>query len=158
MLKLLSSGLAIVAGMVCSSAPISPFQTQRTPSSDYRNDPRLHAIQSFFAKTDCPVKEFSHVFLEAADAYALDWRLLPSICFVESTGGKAARHNNYFGWDSGRAKFPSPSAAIHTVGYQLAHNICYRRKNLDQVLEIYNPVGNYPERVKAIMRQIAPRE
>jgi len=158
MLKVLSGGLAIVAGVVCSQAPVSSLQTHQAPVCDYRNDPRMHAIRNFFEKMDCPAKAFSHVFVEAADDYALDWRLLPSIAFVESTGGKAARHNNFFGWDSGRASFPSPAAAIHTVGYQLAHAECYKRKNLDALLATYNPVAEYPRKVKAIMVQIAPRQ
>jgi hypothetical protein len=158
MRKLLSSGLAIVAGVVCSPAPVSPFQTHKAPTSDFRQDPRLAAIRSFFEKTDCPAKEYSQVFVEAADDYALDWRLLPSISFVESTGGKMARNNNIFGWDSGRADFTTPAAGIHTVGYQLAHAAVYRHKDLDTLLATYNPVADYPRRVKAIMRRISAHE
>ena len=76
---------------------------------------------------------------EAADHNALDWRLLPSLSYVESTGGKSARHNNLFGWDSGRAHFPSPIAGIHTVGYYLSHSDLYKDKALDKLLATYNP-------------------
>jgi len=69
----------------------------------------------FFEKTGCPAREYSQAFLDAADDYQLDWRLLPSISFVESTGGKAAPHNNIFGWDNGRSSFSSPTAAIWGV-------------------------------------------
>src|SRR5690242_15621001 len=100
MRKLLSSGL-MAAGIVCLPSSISLKQTQRTQSPDYREDPRLTTLQKFFGKGNCPAKKYSGVFLEAADTYDLDWRLLPSISFVESTGGKAARNNNFFGWDSG---------------------------------------------------------
>src|SRR2546422_10286610 len=115
MRRLLCSGLLAVTGMVHNPNPnpnLSPHlnlnPTPVPPSlqvADYRNDPRLHALLRFFAKAGCPAKAYSHVFLEAADAYALDWRLLPSISFVESTGGKSARNNNLFGWDSGNARF-----------------------------------------------------
>ena len=158
MRKLLSSGLVIVAGVVCSPAPVSPFQTHSAPTSDFRNDPRLTAIRSFFERTDCPAKNYAHIFLEAADDYNLDWRLLPSLSFVESTGGKAAHNNNLFGWDSGRASFSTPTAGIYAVGYQLAHAGTYRHKNLDTLLAAYNPVDDYPRKVKAIMRQIAPHQ
>jgi hypothetical protein len=96
------------------------------------------------------------MFLEAADRNSLDWRLLPSISWVESTGGKAAPHNNMFGWDSGRAHFASPVAGIDEVSYKLAHSAPYRAKDLDTVLAIYNPNADYAKRVKSVMRRIAP--
>ena len=86
----------------------------------------------------------------------LDWRLLPSLSYIESTGGKAARNNNFFGWDSGRAEFATPSAAIHEVGYRLAHSVLYRDKDLDALLSTYNPLPEYAQKVKSVMRQIAP--
>jgi hypothetical protein len=90
-----------------------------------------------------------------ADEYALDWRLLPSLSFVESTGGKASPYNNLFGWDSGRAHFSSPEAAIRYVGSQLAQSVLYRSKSLDEILATYNPYRDYPRKVKSVMRQIA---
>ncbi len=96
------------------------------------------------------------MFLEAADAYSLDWRLLPSLSFVETTGGKNAHNNNMFGWDSGRAKFTSPAAGIHAVGYRLANSDAYRGKGLDRLLATYNPNPDYVRAVKSVMRSIAP--
>src|SRR5437773_237230 len=146
MRRLLYSGLLAVTGMVHNPNPIpnsipvpNPVPVQ-APSqiAGYQNDPRLRALRRFFAKAGCPAKAYSHVFLEAADAYALDWRLLPSISFVESTGGKSARNNNLFGWDSGNAQFASPSEGIHKVGYILANSRRYKDKALDELLAIYN--------------------
>ena len=154
MRRLLYSGLVAVAGMVYNPPPVSP----KPHVVDYRNDPRLHALRSFFAKAGCPAQAYSHVFLEAADNYNLDWRLLPSISFVESTGGKRARNNNLFGWDSGNARFSSPSAGIHKVGYALANSRRYKDKELDELLAIYNPNTEYAPKVKSVMRRIAPAE
>jgi hypothetical protein len=95
-------------------------------------------------------------FLEAADAYNLDWRLLPSISFVESAGGKATPNNNMFGWDQGRAHFPSLTAGIYEVGYRLAYSETYKNKDLDALLTIYNPVGPYAQTVKSVMHRISP--
>jgi len=83
---------------------------------------------------------------------------LPSLSFVESTGGKSARHNNLFGWDSGKAHFPSPVAGIHAVGYRLAYSDLYKDKKLDKLLATYNPNVEYGRKVKSIMRRIAPSE
>jgi hypothetical protein len=101
---------------------------------------------------------YSQVFLEAADDYALDWRLLPSISYMETTGGKAARNNNLFGWDSGRTRFPSPAMGIHAVAYYLAHSILYKDKDLDGLLATYNTNSAYSRKVKSVMRRIAPSE
>jgi hypothetical protein len=162
MLRFFSHGLVMVAGMV--SLPLSmttgqgDAHTQRVPAPDYRQDPRLHSLRQFFLKFRCPALEYAQVFLEAADDYHLDWRLLPSLSWVESTGGKAARNNNLFGWNSGKAYFPSPAAGIHTVGFRLAYSSQYKDKGLDDLLRTYNPNEEYVTRVKSVMRRIAPSE
>jgi hypothetical protein len=122
---------------------------------EYRNDPRLAPLRQFFTRTECPAAEYAVDFLIVADEFALDWRLLPSLSFIESTGGKAGANNNLFGWDSGRAHFPSPSDAIHSVGHHLAQDVAYRSKSLDQILAAYNPNRDYGAKVKSVMRRIA---
>jgi len=158
MRKLLSGGLAVFAGMVSVPAPTSPHQVLRVAIPDYRHDPRLETLRKFFQKAECPALKYSRDFLEAADTYDLDWRLLPSISFIESTGGKSAKNNNLFGWDSGRAQFASPTAGIHKVGYQLAHSDLYRDKDTDAILATYNPRVEYRAKVKYVMRRIAASE
>jgi len=157
MRKLLSSGLVVFAGVMSAPESVSIAQTFAVGLADYRHDPRLASLQNFFGRRcDCPAAQLSHVFLEAADGYNLDWRLLPSISFVESTGGKRARNNNLFGWDNGRAEFPSMTASIHAVGYRLANSERYKDKNIDELLATYNPHLDYVQKVKSIMRRIAP--
>ena len=73
-------------------------------------------LKAFFGKLDCPAKDYSGDFIAVAERYDLDWRLLPSISYLESTGGKAAKNNNLFGWNSGRTGFASAAAGIHEVG------------------------------------------
>jgi hypothetical protein len=158
MIRILASGMVMFAGMVSSPLGISPTQTPTQPSSDYRNDPRFSTLYKFFHKLECPAEKYAAVFLEAADNYALDWRLLPSLSFVETTGGKSARNNNFFGWDSGRAQFPSPAAAIHAVGYRLKYSSLYINKKLDKLLAVYNPNAEYGQKVKSVMRRISPTE
>lgn len=159
MRKLFSSSLMMFAGIVSMPpGPAGTTQAQKVPAPDYRQDPRFHSLRKFFEKFNCPAWEYAHVFLEAADDYNLDWRLLPSLSYVESTGGKAAPNNNLFGWNSGKAQFSSPQAGIHTVGYRLAHTRPYKDKGLDDLLMTYNPRAEYVAKVKSIMRRIAPTE
>jgi len=158
MFKLFSSGLAVFAGMVSLPLAVAPQHQTAPPAADYREDHRSGALKSFFEKQDCPAQYYAEEFLDAADRYDLDWRLLPSLAYVESTGGKAAHNNNLFGWDSGRAQFSSPIAGIHEVGYRLTHSVLYKDKDLDGVLATYNPDVEYARRVKAVMQQIAAAE
>jgi len=159
---MISQGLVVFAGMVSLPVAVTlsggSAHTQRVPAPDYRQDPRFHSIRAFFEKFGCPAREYAHVFLEAADDYNLDWRLLPSLSWVESTGGKFSPNNNLFGWDSGRASFRTPAASIHMVGFRLAYSSLYRDKALDQLLMTYNPSAEYAARVKSVMRRIAPLE
>lgn len=156
MKKLLSKGVVIV-GML--SAPIALTVTELpSTAADYNNDPRLASLKRFFQAGDCPAQDFSEEFLRASDQHKLDWRLLPSISLVESGGGRDARNNNLFGWDGGRAVFPSVRAGIHDVAGRLANSKLYRDKGIDEILRQYNPSENYPGVVKSVMRRISPSE
>lgn len=157
MRSLLFKGL-IFAGVITLPVAMSTHQQMHIPMPDFRHDPRLSLLRHFFAKRDCPAQNYSTAFLEAADRNELDWRLLPSISYVESTGGKFASNNNLFGWDSGRAQFRTPTEGIQMVGYQLTHSDLYRDKDLDELLSTYNPNAEYAEKVKSVMRRIAPAE
>ena len=157
MTRLLSSGLVVFAGVV-SPTVVSYHQATRPTPPDYRKDPRFEVLRKFFQKADCPAQHYSTAFLEAADRNDLDWRLLPSLSYVESTGGKAARNNNFFGWDSGRAQFASPVESIHRVAYRLSHSDLYRDKDLDDILATYNPDAEYAHKVKSVMRRISAEE
>jgi hypothetical protein len=120
-----------------------------------QNDPRLHRLKQFFAERDCPLRDAAADFLVAADQNALDWRLLPSISIIESSGGKDYRNNNVFGWDSCHESFPSVRAGIHFVANKLAKSDRYKDKSLDRKLQTYNANPEYPVKVKAVMRALA---
>jgi hypothetical protein len=157
MRKLLSQGLVMFAGLV--SVPATIHIAGKIPvSKEARHDPRLDTLRRFFQRAACPAAELAQDFLTAADDYQLDWRLLPSISLVESEGGKTAIGNNLFGWDAGRAEFASLAAGIRAVADRLANSRLYRDKDLDGILAVYNPHEDYAERVKMVMRQIAPSE
>src|SRR5215831_7824525 len=145
------TGGVFCAGVVFLPIAMSPTQSAGTTRPDYRNDARLESLRRFFHQGACPVEAVAEVFLETADAYDLDWRLLPSLSFVETTGGKAARNNNIFGWDSGRTRFSTVAAGVHAVGYQLSHADIYRGKELDGLLATYNPDPEYARVVKFVM-------
>ena len=147
--------ILLVAGLLVAPCGISLGQYQPHPTVDLK-DPRLSRLKQFFAERGCPLSEAAVDFLIAADQNHLDWRLLPSISMIESSGGKDYRNNNVFGWDSSRGSFPSVQAGIHFVASKLAKSKLYRGKNLESKLQTYNPLPDYVARVKAVMRSLGP--
>lgn len=122
------------------------------PKTDVQGDERLRQIQQFFKRHACPVESFAHEFLAAADRYGLDWRLLPSLAFIESRGGHTGQGNNVFGW--GRVRFESVTDAIHSVARDLTQSRLYQGKTLDEKLKTFNPITGFIDHVHRIMGQI----
>lgn len=116
-----------------------------------RPDPRVLRLRSFFERYNSPAANFAVDFVSAADLYGLDWRLLPSISMVESSGAKYYANNNIFGWDSCRASFPTVREGIFHVASRLANSSIYKGKNLGAILRSYNPGPDYDDNVMRIM-------
>jgi hypothetical protein len=156
MKKILTSGL-FLAGLL--SNPIRATNPEAPDAaSQYRNDPRLESLKKFFTRGGCPVRQLAAEFLKVADQHNLDWRLLPSISIVESSGGRAGRNNNIFGWGNGKTMFRSIRAGIHEMARNLAESKLYRNEDVDGILRKYNPDASYSSVVKSVMRRISPTE
>ncbi|MCX6625852.1 MAG: hypothetical protein NTY38_33275 [Acidobacteria bacterium] len=149
---LVFAGLLAVPSLTDSQARLIPMT-----EADQKPDPRLKLLRHFFHRRECPAQQFAADFILAADANNLDWRLLPSIALVESGGGKTARRNNIFGWDSCRQGFPSVKAGIHIVARRLAESNLYKNKELTEILKTYNSErADYPGLVQSLMRTLGP--
>jgi hypothetical protein len=144
----------LAVGLLATPVSFSIQQPSKTSPKPDQNDPRLRLIWQYFADRDCPLRDSAADFLVAADQNELDWRLLPSISMIESSGGKDYRNNNVFGWDSCRESFTSVQQGIHFVASKLAKSKIYKGKNVDQKLLTYNPQPDYAPRVKAVMRAL----
>jgi hypothetical protein len=142
----------LVGGLL--GLPAMVGMSHQIPKVTLDHDPRLRRLQEFFGQRDCPLREAAADFLLAADQNDLDWRLLPSISMIESSGGKDYRKNNVFGWDSCREGFASVRDGIQFVAAQLAYSKRYKDKNLDNKLSTYNPLPDYSRKVKAVMHSL----
>jgi len=159
MKKILSNGLAVFAGVVSLPVSGAAADSAKPITAEHRSEPkdsRLAFLRAFFEQFHCPAATLSPIFLEAADMYSLDWRLLPSLSFIETAGGKTASNNNLFGWKSGRAAFSSAAEGIRAVASSLANSARYRDKDLDGILKTYNTNAGYGRKVKDVMRRIYP--
>jgi len=155
MLKSLSRGLVLAAGLLASSAIADP--DPMPVESISRKDPRWILIKQFFLEKNAPAHEFVEDFLIASDRNGLDWRLLPSIALIESGGGKQARNNNIFGWANCKVHFKTTRDGIYRVASRLRHSELYKhKKTVDQILWTYNPQEAYVRHVRAAMDRLGP--
>jgi hypothetical protein len=152
--RMISRGLVLVAGLAAVSGQADPDSFAMKPAVS--TDPRLIRIRQYFLERDCPAHQYAEDFVMAADRHDLDWRLLPSLSMIESTGGKEARNNNMFGWDNCNVRFNTNREGIYRVASRLARSRFYKGKTLDQALKTYNPGREYGKRVKLVMAQLGP--
>lgn len=151
MKRWITRGLVLLA---VSLPPAINAPAQELRSGVDADDSRLQRIRSFFRKRKCPAQKYAAEFVVAADRHRLDWRLLPSLALIESSGGKVFSNNNIFGWDSCRHRFPSVQAGIDTVAERLANSPLYRGKSVDDKLKVYNARPHYRVAVKRVMQQL----
>lgn len=122
-------------------------------------DIRAVALSQFFQKFKCPSLNYQLIpnYLEAADKYNIDYRLLPAISIQESSCGQhyPSDTNNLWGWASARVRFESLQVGVDFVSQQLANGRYYAGKNLDDKLKAYNPNATYALKIKALMKEIS---
>ena len=109
-----------------SAIPVQEMTIQAKPL-----DPRAVVLRDYFEKYNSPLQDYSQDFVEAADAYGVDWKLVPAISGVESTFGKATPGNYYYpsynGWGWGvygtqAIYFKSWKDGIYTVTAGIGQN------------------------------------
>jgi len=166
-LATLAKQLLLVAGVASALPIVWPSKAKAVPEAPARvvavntarpagPDPRTVRLRRFLSKLHCPVAVMSEDFVHAADDNQLDWRLLPSIAVIESSGGKAYKNNNIFGWRNGDEVFPTIRAGLNHVAYKLGRSPLYRSRNSLAKLRLYNPNEEYPGNVMAVMNRISP--
>lgn len=147
--------LGIATASVNSDADVTRYDLTKNRK---KLDLRETILRKFLKDKQCPDQEFTEMFISEADAHGLDWRLLPSLAFIETSGGKTMKGNNLFGWANGKQTFSSIGDAIHTVATALSRGAAYRGKTVSGKLAAYNQGTDYGAMVMQIMRQISPRQ
>jgi hypothetical protein len=145
----------VIAGLLATQSAADP-DPRPADMAINNTDPRLIRVKQFFLDRDCPAHIYAEDFISAADQHNLDWRLLPSLSFIESGGGKEAHNNNMFGWDNCKQRFRSSREGIYRVAARLGTSKIYRNKSVDQMLRFYNPRREYSVAVKAVMNGLGP--
>lgn len=121
-------------------------------------DQRVEKLRGFLESQTSPLAPFAEDFVQKADEYQIDWRLLPAISGIESTFGKRylAGTYNAYGWGGGLIRFQSWPDSIDQVSRALREK--YYDRGLDTPYKI-NPVYCPPNKtwggkVAFIMKEI----
>ncbi len=136
---------------------------------DLARQAKARAIDDYFKEYDMPLHGMGEKMVLEAEKNGIDWRLLPAIAVIESTGGKFAckgATHSFFGWGSCKINFKSKEQAIEIVAMNLGGNNPntdhhYAGKTVKEILEAYNPpsiVPNYAKKVMKVMSVIGPEE
>ncbi len=119
----------------------------------YEDQAKADRIRAFYAQWNAPMAAQADYIVEVANLFGIDWRLLPAISVVESSGGNYCfRNYNPFGW--GKMNFASFEDAIYTVGEGIANG--YRTSNPYLMAPTYNPVTpeSWGSKVDMLMKSI----
>lgn len=125
-------------------------------------DARVEIVRQFFERYKSPLEPYASTIIETADAYDLDFRLIPAIAMQESNLCKKAPENSYNCWGFGIygqkvTRFSDYEEAIVAVTKTLA--LKYKADGLDTPQEImrrYTPRsnGSWADSVEYFMNQL----
>ncbi|MBN1618367.1 glucosaminidase domain-containing protein [Candidatus Dojkabacteria bacterium] len=114
---------------------------------------KAERIRNFYARWNSPMAAYAEYIVEIADQYGIDWRLIPAISIVESSGGtKCFKSYNAFGW--GQMSFNNFEESIYTVTRGIAQG--YGTSDPYAIAPKYNPVtpDSWGSKVSSLMAQI----
>ncbi len=152
--------------VLASTNPTETKDSKMNFKVEYKKVDRKEALTKFFERYNSPLVDNVDKFIEVADTYGIDYRLIPSISCMESTCGKVLIKDSYnpFGWGiygTNVIYFKNYDEAIKVVGEGL--NKGYFAKGYDTVEEIapiYTPPNHYNWKngVTFFMNQISKEE
>jgi hypothetical protein len=147
------------AANVSADAPISEASAS-IRREDSGEDYRVGILKAYLEKHGSPLADYADTFVEAADKYGIDWRLVPAITGVESTFGKRIPANSFnaYGWANGDYRFNSWEESIEIVTKTLREK--YIDKGAASIAKIARryapPSATWGAKVKFFMKKIEP--
>ena len=137
-----------------SSAALTPTVKPATEAKDIR----VVALENTFVKYNSPLKPYAKEYVQTADKYSIDWKLLPAISGLESTFGNALISGTYnaYGWGSGTIYFKSWEDGIETIDKSLKEDYMGKWKATDvwSIGPIYAESPTWSVRVNRLMNEI----
>ncbi len=147
---------------------VSARENEAAPSAKLANisvvekkDNRANILKKFLQSYNSPLADNAQTFIEQADIYELDWRLVASISGVESTFGKQIPNNSYNAWGWGIygdnvIYFSSFDEAIKIISKGLKENYIdkWGAQDVYQIGKFYAASPTWAQRVDYFMGKI----
>ena len=128
--------------------------------SQVNSDYRVRVLKLYLTKHNSPLADYAGYFVETADKYNIDWRLVPAISGVESTFGKRIPYDSFnaYGWANGAYKFKSWEDSIEIVTKTLREKYIDRgAPSIAIIARRYAPPSStWAGKVKFFMARIEP--
>lgn len=147
-----------VSATTKASGSSATFATEPKPAGE---DRRANILGRFLETYNSPLAPYTHVFVEQADRYELDWKLVTAISGVESTFGHQIPNNSYNAWGWGVygtnvIYFTSFAEGIETISRGLRQDYMNRSGAQDvyQIGRIYAASPTWASRVTRLMEKI----
>lgn len=119
---------------------------------------RTQVLRGFLESHNSPLTPYAGDFVENADRYEIDWRIVAAISGVESTFGKRIPYNSYnaYGWANGKYKFNSWPESIEVVSKTLREKYYDKgAKDINSIARRYAPPSTtWAWKVKFFMDKI----
>lgn len=147
---------------VSTSATIQKFNTNKSQIFEIENmyDVRVIKLRNFLLRHKSPLAPYANIFVQSADKYNVDWRLVPAITGIESSFGKRIPHQSYnaYGWANGNYKFRSWEESIEHVTKTLREKYYDKGANtIEEIAKRYAPPSTtWSKNVRFFMNQIEP--
>ncbi len=124
-------------------------------------DTRVEILKEFLEQYNSPLTPFASDFVEIADKYELDWKLVVAISGVESTFGKQIPYDSFNGWGWGIygnnvIRFSSWTEGIEAVseGIRTKYIDKWGATDVYGIGRFYAASPTWAQRVEYFMRKI----
>ena len=131
------------------------------PITENAPDSRVKILKEFLGQYDSPLVPYALDFVEIADKYNLDWKLVPAISGIESTFGREIPFESFNGWGWGIygnnvIRFSSWKEGIETVSQGLRTNYIdkWGAEDIYEIGRFYAASPTWAQRVSYFMRKI----
>jgi hypothetical protein len=138
--------------------PAEVFKSKEELEKLNEDHQKAEKIEIFFRvnRGNAPLANYAEKFVEVANKYGLDYRLLPAIATVESGGGKN-NFRSYNAWGWGNRSFRSFEEGIEVVAKGLKTGYIDKgRDTVEEIAPIYCPPNykNWARSVNQFMNEI----
>jgi len=151
--------LFISTGKISADYNVVEQSAQLNIKTEVKSDPREIILRNYLKDKNSPLAEYADDFIQAADKYNIDWRLIPAITGLESSFGKRIPINSYnaYGWANGTYYFNSWKESIYIVAETLREKYIDRGViSISQIGRVYAPPSStWSSKVKYFMKDIS---